>query len=141
MDEQTSSPKYATCSACGEQALCTRQSNYPDHGWVLPFDTFGYYGGFDDNMDVLFGRRISREWIFCHDCVVKLLSMFPRLANDIGKNCHSCPTGDEACCAHAWQGTDIFGLNEFGVHSRSAWPDGVWHDDEPMNPYDQRFND
>lgn len=129
--------KTATCSACGGEAICTQQDHYPDHGWVLPFETFGYYGGFDDSMDVLFGKRISKEWIFCHDCVVKFLDTFPLLAESIGRNCHSDRTdSDTPCCRHAWQGTEIFGRNEFGVHSRSAWPDGVWHDDPPHNPYD-----
>jgi len=128
----------ATCSACRSSLLCTQQTHYPDHGWVLPFDTFGYYGGFDDNVGVLTGSQRSREWILCHDCVVKFLDTFPLLAQDIGQNCH--PAGrDDAlpCCRHAWQGTAIFGKNIHGVHTRTAWPDAQWHDDEPHNPYDR----
>lgn len=129
--------RYATCSACRSQVPCTQQTYYPDNGWVLPFDTFGYYGGFDDNVGVLTGERLTREWILCHDCVVKFLDTFPLLAETIGANCHSVDRGRDApCCRHAWQGTDIFGEDVFGVHTRSAWPDGVWHDDPPQNPYD-----
>lgn len=104
----------------------------------MPFDTFGYYGGFDDNVGVLTGSDLSRQWILCHDCVVKFLDTFPLLAQDIGQNCH--PDSRHAqipCCRHAWQGTAIFGRNIHGVHTRTAWPDGVWHDDPEENPYDK----
>lgn len=130
--------RHAVCSACRTSVPCTQQETYPDDGWVMPFDTFGYYGGFDDNIDVLFGGRRSREWILCHDCVVKFLETFPLLAQDIGQNCH--PADRDApvpCCRHAWQATDIFGKKVHGVHSRTAWPDGLmWHDDPEENPYD-----
>lgn len=121
---------YAVCSACDTRTECNSQLIYPDNGWVLPFDTFGYYGGFDDMMPVLAGDQRTREWIFCHDCVVKFLELFPRLAEKLGANCHPCD--DEVpCCRHAWQGTDLFGTDVYGVHARTAWPDGQWHDDPP----------
>lgn len=130
-------PRYATCSACGEQALCTQQDHYPDDGWVLPFDTFGYYGGFDDNIDVLLGGRISREWIFCHDCVVKLLNTFPRLAESVGPNCHSCDS-DTPCCVHSWQATESFAVDDGQPDIRTAWPDGAWRDHYPQpSAYDE----
>ncbi len=103
----------------------------------MPFDTFGYYGGFDDNLPVLSGSLRPREWILCHDCVVKFLDTFPLLAQDIGQNCHSDNSDSPfPCCRHAWQATELFGKNAHGVHSRTAWPDGLWHDDAPENPYD-----
>lgn len=105
----------------------------PNNGWILPFDTFGYYGGFDDNVDVLVGSLRSREWRFCHGCVVKFLDTFPLLAETLGANLHACDD-DVPCCRHAWQATELFGRNAYGVHTRTAWPDGVWHDDEPRNP-------
>ena len=121
--------KHAVCSACRTSYPCTQQDSYPDDGWVMPFDTFGYYGGFDDNIGVLLGGRRSREWILCHDCVVKFLDTFPLLAQDIGQNCH--PADRESplpCCRHAWQATSLFGSKDAGVHTRTSWPDGVWHD-------------
>lgn len=137
-EHSPSSKRYATCSACRQPAVCTQQDHYPDNGWVLPFDTFGYYGGFDDVMPVLLGQRLTREWILCHDCVVKFLDTFPLLAEDIGKNCHSDNRDSEVpCCRHAWQGTELFGKDTFGVHVRTAWSDGVWHDEEPENPYER----
>lgn len=129
MTEPQEHYRYVTCSGCGEQSICSAQEKYPDNGWVLPFDTFGYYGGFDDNIDVLFGERISRQWVLCHDCVVKFLDTFPRLAESLGKRLHHCH-GDTPCCRFAWQGNEKFGTNEPGAHTRSVGIDGKWHDDE-----------
>lgn len=143
-DSATGSPRanYATCSACQSKVPCTQQAHYPDSGWVLPFDTFGYYGGFDDNVSVLLGETRTREWILCHECVVKFLDTFPLLAETIGGNCHPDNSdSDTPCCRHAWQGTDIFGKKLFGVHTRTAWPDGVWRDEPATNPYDYNLYD
>ena len=126
---------YTTCTTCLERVPCTQQQTYPDNGWTLPIDVFGYYGGFDDNVSVLRGDVQSRLVVMCHGCVVKLLTLFPRLAEIVGANCHPC-SDETRCCAHAWQGTDIFGKNIHGVHTRTAWPDGAWHDDPEENPYD-----
>ena len=100
-----------TCSGCGEQCACTQQENYPDNGWVLPFDTFGYYGGFDDNVDVLLTDVPSRQWVLCHDCVVKFLTLFPRLRDTFSKGLHLCES-ETPCCEWAWRGTDRFGEYE-----------------------------
>ena len=140
MSEETNT---AICSACGNKYPCTQQKSYPDDGWSLPFDTFGYYGGFDDNVPVLTGSVRPRQWIFCHDCVVKFLETFPRLAETIGKNCHPAPRDALVpCCRHAWQATEIFGKDVKGAHIRTAWPDGVWHDeyDEVLDTENQEKN-
>lgn len=126
------------CSACGRRSPATQQERLPDNGWALPYEEFGYYGGFDDCLDVLIGGERSHRWIFCHDCVVKFLETFPRLAKDIGPNCHpSRRDADVPCCRHAWRGTEYFGkygpdVPEDAVSVQSAWPDGVWHDETPL---------
>lgn len=120
---------YAVCSACGTQAECNSQLVYPDNGWVLPFETFGYYGGFDDNIDVLFGERISRQWVLCHDCVVKFLNTFPRLAESLDNGLHPC-SDDTPCCRFAWRATEGFGTNDGVVHTQSVGDDGQWRDDD-----------
>ena len=102
---------FRACSACGVEYPCTQQDNYPDKGWVLPFDTFGYYGGFDDNVDVLFSEVQSRQWFLCHDCVVKFFTLFPRLRDTFGKGLHQCES-ETPCCEWAWRATDIFGKYE-----------------------------
>lgn len=117
------------CPACDARVSCTGGGVYPDNGWVLPFDIFGYYSGFDDNVPVLIGEQRSREFILCHDCVVKMLNLFPRLAEAVGPDTHPCDD-DTPCCRHAWQATDIFGTDGPGVKIRTAWPDGQWRDEE-----------
>lgn len=102
---------FRECSGCGVEQPCTQQKNYPDNGWVLPFDTFGYYGGFDDNVDVLLSDVQSRQWVLCHDCVVKFLTLFPRLQDTFAKGLHPCE-GETPCCEWAWRGTDKFGEYE-----------------------------
>lgn len=69
-----------TCNGCGNEAPNNDQQNYPDGGWGLPLDTFGYYGGFDDNISVMFGDKESRTAVLCHDCVVRFFDTFPLLA-------------------------------------------------------------
>jgi len=125
----TTTPKTRTamCSACQEHAPCTQQETYPDGGWILPFDTFGYYGGFDDRIEVLTGNLRTRQWILCHDCVVKFFTFFPGLAESIGQNCHPCRE-EVPCCAYAWQATESFGRRDSTEPSvLTAWPDAQWH--------------
>lgn len=105
------------CTACGNETECNQQKFYPDNGWVLPFDTFGYYGGFSDDISVLIGERRSREWILCHDCVAKLLSLFPRLTATLERGLHNCEN-DTPCCEFAWRATPIFGKYEHDENGR-----------------------
>ena len=127
---------HARCSACGEQHICTQQNIYPDNGLVLPYETFGYYGGFSDSMRVLLGQQRSSEWILCHDCVVKFLHTFPALAESFGKGHHPC-SDDTPCCEFAWRGTENFAKRhgEMIVRTQTAVrnDDGVlwWQDDAP----------
>lgn len=129
--------RVTTCDACGVHYESSHDS-LPDDGWDMPYDLFGYYGGFTDNIGVLLGGDRSRSWWLCHSCVVKFLETFPRLAESIGASCHPTPQGAEPCCRHAWRGTEIFGKYKNGkpvpgVQTQTAWPDGVWHDDEIEN--------
>jgi hypothetical protein len=133
MDTPDPQTTNALCSACQEPLVCTQQVHYPDNGLVLPFDTFGYYGGFDDNLEVLTGRLRSREWILCHDCVVKFLDTFPLLSERVGPNCHPC-RDEEPCCRHAYKPTDSFGKNDLAEGEATiltAWPDRKWKPHTP----------
>ncbi len=120
------------CDGCGVMSPAADiDENVLDNGWVLPYDRFGYYGGFDDNIDVLIGGDSSRYWLFCHDCVVKFLRTFPRLAEGLGRGCHPCIDA-EPCCEFAWQPTELWGKNVSGVQIRYGSPDG-WVD----GPYEE----
>ena len=72
---------HVRCSGCDYDVECDEQKHLPRNGWQLPFDIFGYYGGFTDEVDALLGSRRSRSWTLCHDCVVKFLTLFPALAS------------------------------------------------------------
>lgn len=80
----------------------------------MEFEHFGYYGGFSDELEVAFGKRESKQWSLCHDCVVKFFDTFPALAESFGKGHHPNfihtdfhATGDDgtvhpSCCQFAW---------------------------------------
>ena len=129
-------PKHARCSACHSTYPCTQQDVYPDWGFVLPYQTFGYYGGFSDEMNVLLGHQRSQEWILCHDCVVKFFDAFPLLAEQFGQNHHPCRS-DVPCCQFAWRATPDFSRDRDSdlVRTQTAVrsPDGsvVWQDAPP----------
>lgn len=122
---------YAVCSACQEAFPCRSQEYYPEGGWVLPFDTFGYYGGFSDNVDVLLNERRSREWILCHGCVVKFFETFPSLAESFGGGHHPC-ADETPCCQFAWQSSSTASSYEPDSETRHSFPDGKWHNYEPV---------
>jgi hypothetical protein len=87
------------CDACGE----ARQVSMPtattiDSGWSLPYDTFGFYGGFTDNLDI----DEQRQWRMCHACIVKFLDTFPLLAKSLEKGAHPCHYDEKPCCEYAW---------------------------------------
>jgi len=94
------------CDACGE----ARQSIHPtattiDSGWSLPYEVFGFYGGFTDNLDALMSDSDYKAWNICHACIVKFLDMFPLLAKSIGKGAHPSPYEQKPCCDYAWSFT------------------------------------
>jgi hypothetical protein len=69
----------------------------------MPFDLFGYRGGFSEEVGALVGNRHSREWILCHDCVVRFLDTFPLLAERAGLSAlHHCDA-ETPCCRFAWR--------------------------------------
>lgn len=98
------SRNIAVCSACEQVCEATYTKNYPDNGWCLSFDNFGYRGGFSEEIGVLLGNRRSREWILCHDCVIRFFETFPLLPERIGLSgaLHSCDN-DTPCCKYAWR--------------------------------------
>jgi hypothetical protein len=104
----------------------------PDNGWVMPYEHFGYYNGFSDSIPVLVSGERSKDWIFCHDCVVKFFNAFPLLAAEFGRGHHPCDD-DVPCCQFAWRGTEFFGKrNETPqVCVQYATPELTWVDGDP----------
>lgn len=103
-----------TCDECGKEQPTTQQTHYPDGGWALPYETFGYYGGFDDNIEVALGSERPTDFVLCHDCVVKLLTALPGLGEKLAGGHHPNfihtdfqKDGDDgtihpSCCRWAW---------------------------------------
>lgn len=124
------------CTACGEDVEGEPlNDHFPVKGFVMPWEDFGYYGGFTDTQEDL-NTPPSQPWIWCHDCIVKLLQTFPLLAKTIPPGGHHCDN-DIPCCNWAWRATDKFGKyetdenNKFvpigGAHYQIA-VNGVWID-------------
>ena len=92
------------CDACGE--LCPASistSSVIDNGWWLPYETFGYYSGFTDNLEAMMtSNDLLKSWNICHACIVKLLDTFPLLAKSMSKGAHPCHYDDKPCCDYAW---------------------------------------
>ena len=104
------------CSGCGETVEAeTVNTGYPDKGWVLPFETFGYYGGFSDDLDTFGSDSEPVLWLLCHDCIVRFLSAFPLLAKTKSKGGHPCEAVTP-CCDFAWKpdGSGGYLVAEFG---------------------------
>lgn len=121
-----------TCENCNKTEELHYNDKLPRNGWIIPFDTFGYDGGFDDNIGVLCGGDESRYLVICHDCVLKVLEVLPRVGEMLGSGCHQ-HLDDTPCCRHAWRATELFGKYEDGkpvpgVHEQISWPDSQWHD-------------
>lgn len=127
------------CSACNNFSIATQQDDYPDRGWSLPYELFGYYGGFSDSLDVALGSRQSNSWTLCHDCIVKFFDLFPNLANTYGLRHHPC-SNDVPCCRFAWRGTENFAKHPEQELVRTQHPEYNeinsclhWVDDPPEN--------
>lgn len=92
------------CDACGELHLpSVGAPSAIDNGWWLPYETFGYYSGFTDNLEVMMmSDDLLKSWSMCHACIVKFLDTFPLLAKSIERGAHPSPYDDKPCCRYAW---------------------------------------
>ena len=111
------------CTACGGGTV-SPEDGIIDNGWALPYELFGYYGGFTDDIQLLMDSRQSRRWFLCHDCIVKLFNLFPRLAETINAGQHSCSDATP-CCKFAWRLTET-GIVQYPVL-------GQWEDKPHTN--------
>lgn len=89
----------------------------------MPWEDFGYYGGFTDTQEDL-NIPPCQPWIWCHDCIVKLLETFPLLGKTIPSGGHHCDN-DAPCCNWAWRATDKFGKYEIDANNKLIPADGA----------------
>ena len=97
-------PDAVKCDACDEMYPASISSPTAiDDGWWLPYETFGYYNGFTDNLDAMMtSSDLLKSWSMCHACIVKFLDTFPLLAKSIEKGAHPSPYREKPCCNYAW---------------------------------------
>jgi len=98
--------KMVRCHGCELEHPATQQDKFPDNGWVLDYENFGYYGGWSDNIQVLLGNRTSKPWVLCHGCVLKLLDALPLLKQYFEVGQHPCDA-EIPCCSFAYSHGDI----------------------------------
>lgn len=72
------------------------QKKLPNFGWSIPLASLGYYGGFTDDWG-----SSEQRYILCHDCVVRLLTLFPGMAAQINPGGHPYD-GEVPCCSWGW---------------------------------------
>lgn len=105
--------KTKTCDGCGAIAPATQQTgNFIDYGWSVCWPHMGHYGGFTDPfMEMMSADAEDHLVHFCHDCCVKLLSLFPALVEKMSvrgghpnMNEHDPDNGiaTPPCCPYAW---------------------------------------
>ena len=103
------------CDNCNTQVSSEplQGEGYPDNGLELFPLTFGYYGGFIDNLPLDEEKPSGERVVFCHDCSVSLFRQFPSIlkglgislgemeSNPLGFGFHPCK-GDTPCCEFSW---------------------------------------
>jgi hypothetical protein len=93
------------CNGCGGNCRTNLvNSDLPDNGWALPYPSFGYYGGFSDNLGYLLGDNEPQPdfWRLCHDCILAIFSVLPALGKSMSVGQHPCED-DTPCCKWAWK--------------------------------------
>jgi len=97
------------CDACGQPRQGSQHAPTVatiDSGWSLPYEAFGFYGGFTDDLPSLMSDAEPKSWNMCHTCIIKFLDTFPLLAKSIGKGAHPSPYEQKPCCDYAWSFTN-----------------------------------
>ena len=107
---------YVECGLCGaHNEEVFPNSGVISAGWTLNWLNLGYYGGFTDSIPDDRGDVVSMVEYdatpytvnMCHDCCVKLLATFPKLAEIANiRGGHYSLNGDgihtTPCCQYAW---------------------------------------
>jgi hypothetical protein len=94
------------CQGCHQMVQIESLGNGLNHGLELSGFS-GYYGGFND---VIFDVAITDEYNdldkahLCHDCVVKLFTALPALAQSLSMTPggHPSDSSQPPCCQWAW---------------------------------------
>jgi hypothetical protein len=90
-----------SCDACGD-IMHDKPSPFPFFNGL----SFDISGGYDQFTDLTEG---ALTLTLCHDCVLRMIALFPAMGKKLGKGCHPCES-DTPCCAFAWQKIDGVGM-------------------------------
>lgn len=83
-----------SCDACGFVTE-DNSSPFPNRDG-LSFDISGGYDQFTD------AWQEQKKFSLCHDCVLRMIALFPAMGEKLGKGCHPCES-ETPCCAFAWK--------------------------------------
>lgn len=83
------------CEGCGALISCD-DPLLPSDGLALNIG--GHHGGFNDDTT---GGTFNNLLVLCHDCVLRLVGLFPILHLKFGVGCH--PSHDTPCCPYGWR--------------------------------------
>lgn len=105
------------CDGCGVAITRLQPNEPPTLG--MSFDISGSYNGFVDRYDA---DMYQRSLELCHDCVIKMITLFPEMGKKLGKGCHSESSIDEApCCAHAFTFSKDLTMTMVPNESLTGW--------------------
>jgi hypothetical protein len=98
------------CQGCGTLQPVESCGNGLNNGIELS-GFGGYYGGFNDSM---FDVETTEQWDqvnsanLCHDCMVKLFTVLPVLAQSLNliTGCHPSDDPETPCCQWSWTSKD-----------------------------------
>ena len=104
----TTQAGFRKCSGCDKSVETdTVNTTRPVAGLDFPFRAMGYYSGFTDCMPWE-EFKDEEDFVICHDCVVKVLSVLPAIREKIseayGRGLHPTINSDDSpCCEYCWK--------------------------------------
>jgi hypothetical protein len=103
------------CEGCGAPVSRWLPTEPPNHG--MAFGLRGSYAGFTDSFEPqAFQHRLD----LCHDCVLRMVELFPIMRFKLGVACHPCET-EVPCCAYGFTTSDEKGFIRIPNNDLSGW--------------------
>ena len=105
---------HINCYGCSTRIpLVGEDIDMPVNG--LSLSLAGNYDGFNDDTS-----DHAPRLILCHDCVLRLIELFPRAGREMQQGCHPIDNdSDTPCCAYCW--TFIDGESHVPTPDLKGW--------------------
>lgn len=107
--------EHINCYGCEARIELVEAGNVETPLAGLSFSLAGYDSGFNDDTS-----DHNPLLILCHDCVLRLIDLFPRAGREMQRACH--PNGnddDTPCCQYCW--TFIDGETHIPTTDLKGW--------------------